>query len=78
MILLLFFNKIKQNQTSFTMDNQMTDAELKERYERVCNQKQNYKDAKSRYFIAQNRMRNLNLQFNQNINNENLVPKKLF
>lgn len=67
------------------MDNQLTDAELKERYERVCNQKKNYEDAKSKHFIKQTRIRNLNLQFNQNVNNENpnvnnenLVPKKLF
>ena len=67
------------------MDNQLTDVELKELYERVCNQKKNYEDAKSKHFIEQTRIPNLNLQFNQNINNinpnvnnENLVPKKLF
>ena len=60
------------------MDNQLTDAELKERYERVCNQKKNYKDAKSKHFIEQTRIRNLNFQFNQNINNVNPVAKKLF
>lgn len=67
------------------MDHQRTNDELKEIYERVCKQKENYEDAKSKHFIAQNRMRNLNLQFNQNINNENQninnenpVAKKLF
>ena len=60
------------------MDNQLTNDELKARYERVCNQKKNYEDAKSKHFIEQTRIRSLNLQFNQNINNENSVAKKLF
>lgn len=60
------------------MDNQRTNVELKELYERVCNQKKNYEDAKSKHFIEQTRMRNLNLQFNQNINNENATAKQLF
>lgn len=60
------------------MDNQLTNDELKARYERVCNQKKNYEDAKSKHFIEQTRIRSLNLQFNQNINNENSTAKQLF
>ena len=60
------------------MDNQLTDVELKACYERVCNQKKNYEDAKSKHFIEQTRIRSLNLQFNQNINNENSNAKQLF
>ena len=60
------------------MDNQLTNDVLKARYERVCNQKKNYEDAKSKHFIEQTRIRSLNLQFNQNINNENSTAKQLF
>ena len=59
------------------MDNQMSSVELAALYERVCDQKKNYNEAKTRYFNTDRVIRGLQKRFSDLNEEEHSKRRKL-